>query len=364
MRYRLGWRLKAVLPVALVLLAGVAIFGAATLELETSARYRIFAIAAGGALAVCAVLLVMLALVIQRPLVELSRKIEQVSAGNMNARVEFASRGDDIGRLGRHFNDMVQQLQESRDEVRRMYQTRMSRAEHLATLGELAAGLAHEIRNPLAGIVGAVEILGRELPPSNPSQAIVGEVQQEVRRIQGTLSELLSYARPRPAEMRPADLNISVEQAVVLVRQQVTSRPIEIRFTPASLPAVVHDPGQIEQVILNLLLNAIQAIDRAGVVAVEVKAGDAFATISVRDSGRGIAPEHLDRIFRPFFTTKTQGTGLGLSLTRRIIDQHGGRIDVRSKAGEGTEFIIQLPLAGAELEVTGTDRQTWQKSNS
>lgn len=362
MRFRPDWRLKAVLPVALVLLAGMGVFGIATIELETSARYRIFAIAAAGALTICAVLLVVLALVVQRPLVELSRKIEQVSGGNLNAQVDFAGRDDDIGRLGRNFNDMVRQLRESRDEVRRVYETRMSRAEHLATLGELAAGLAHEIRNPLAGIAGAVEILGRELPSASPSRAVVGEVQQEVRRIQDTIGELLDYARPRPVDMGAADLNATAEHAVQMARQQVTSRPIEIRFTPAELPPVMHDPAQIGRVILNLLLNAIQALDRAGFVSVELKAGEGYAAISVRDNGSGISPEHLAKIFRPFFSTKRRGTGLGLSLSRRIVEQHGGSIEVRSSLGEGAEFTIRLPLAGAELEAAG-DRQAWQKSN-
>jgi len=354
MRFHPGWRLKAILPVAIVLLAGLAVFEVVTLELEASERFQLLGVAAGGALAVCAVLLVALAALIQRPLIELSRKIEQVSQGDLYARVSFSDRDDDIGRLGRNFNDMVRQLRDGRDELQRIHQTQMSRAEHLATLGELAAGLAHEVRNPLAGIAGAVDILARELPASSPSHAIVGEVQQEVRRIQGILNELLDYARPKPFDIRPADLNITIDHTVQLARQHIASRPIEVRFEPAPIPLVAHDPLQVQRLVLNLLLNAFQAIkDRDGLVTVDLQAADGFAQVRVRDNGCGIPPDQLRNIFRPFFTTKRKGTGLGLSLSRRIVEQHGGSIDVRSSPDKGTEFVVRLPFAADAMETAG-----------
>jgi signal transduction histidine kinase len=352
MRFHPDWRLKAVLPVAIVLLVGLAIFATVTLELQTVERYRLMGVAAAGALVICAVLLVALAALIQRPLVELSRKIEQVRAGDLYVEVDFSRREDEIGRLGKNFNEMVRRLRENREELQRIHQTQMSRAEHLATLGELAAGLAHEVRNPLAGIAGAVDILARELPAQSPNRAIVGEVQQEVRRIQSILTELLDYARPRRPEIRPADLNSTIDHAVQLARQQIASRPIEVRLLPHDLPPVAHDPVQIERLLLNLMLNAFQAIRQAGVVTVEVKGTNegGAAAISIRDTGHGIAADHLPNIFRPFYTTKRRGTGLGLSLSRRIVEQHGGRIDVRSVPGEGTEFTIHLPLASKPAE--------------
>ncbi len=363
MRFHPGWRLKAVLPVALVLLAGIAVFEVVSVELQNYQRYRVLAVAAGGGLAVCAVLLVALAVLIQRPLIELSRKIEQVREGDLDARVNFAQRDDDVGRLGRNFNDMVSQLRGNRDELQHMYQTQMSRAEHLATLGELAAGLAHEVRNPLAGISGAVDIIGRELPSTSPNRAIVGELQQEVRRIQSLLTELLDYARPKPFDIHPADLNATIDHCVQLARQQVASRPIEVVFAPAELPLVAHDPFQIERLLLNLQLNAFQAISGEGRVTIDVATEKGFAEIKVRDTGSGIPANNLRNIFRPFFTTKRQGTGLGLSLSRRIVEQHGGHIEVHSTVGEGTEFLIWLPLASRELEEAGSV-SGWQRSKS
>ncbi len=341
----LGWRLKAILPVAAVLLTGMLVFVWVTLSFEGPERQAVILVAAAGAVAICAVLLVVLAVLIQQPLVELQREIARLQAGDLSVRVEFAKRNDEIGLLGRNFNEMVRQLRETREEVERLHRTQMTRAEHMATLGELAAGLAHEIRNPLAGIAGVIEIIGRELPETSPNRGVLKDVQQEVLHIKQILSELLDYARPKPLDFHPADLNATAEHAVVLARQQVLSRPIRIELLKAEdLPAIEYDAAHIQQLLLNLLLNAIQAIDGAGRIEVSLGTRDAFATITVSDTGGGIAPEHLPDIFRPFFTTKGQGTGLGLSLARRIVEDHGGRIEVASQSGAGTRFTVWLPL--------------------
>ena len=348
----LGWRLKAILPVAGVLLVGLLLFLWVTLSFEGPERQAVIVVAAAGGVAICGVVLVVLAVLIERPLTELQQKIAQVREGDLSVRVGFASRTDEIGELGRHFNDMVGQLVSSGEEIERLHRTQMSRAEHLATLGELAAGLAHEIRNPLAGIAGVIEIIGRDLPADSPSRDVLQDVQQEVLHIKNVLSELLDYARPRATHIVPADLNATVEHAVALARQQALSRPIEIRFAPAdNLPPVEHDAAQMQQVLLNLLLNALQAISGAGSIRAAVERRDPHAVLTVADSGRGIAPENLASIFRPFFTTKGQGTGLGLSLARRIVEDHGGRIEVESQPGEGTKFTVRLPLHRAATVV-------------
>jgi len=209
----------------------------------------------------------------------------------------------------------------------------------------LAAGLAHEIRNPLAGIAGVVDIMGKELPAASPSRAVIGEVQIEILRIQAILNDLLSYARPRPPNFHPANLNTTVEQAVVLSRQQVRTKPIQVNFEQsAALPSVEHDPALIQQVILNLLLNGIQAISGAGEVRVAILRDHDSAVVQVSDTGRGISAEALPRIFKPFFTTRSEGTGLGLSLANSIVQSHGGRIEVSSTLGKGTQFKVRLPL--------------------
>jgi len=287
----------------------------------------------------------MLLVLIERPLEELKRIIASVRGGDLAARVEFAERNDDVGQLGRQFNEMVQELAKNRAEIERLHQFEMARAEHLATIGELAAGLAHEIRNPLAGIAGVVEVLGKELPAQSASRAVLPEVQEEIRHIQAILNDLLAYARPRSPDIHPADLNATIEQAVFLARQQVRTKPIEILFTPQkNMPDVLHDPVQIQQVILNLLLNGIQAIANQGKIKVAVRQESEWAAVRITDTGKGIARDSLPKIFKPFFTTRKEGTGLGLPLAKGIVESHKGKIEVTSEAGQGAQFEVWLPI--------------------
>jgi signal transduction histidine kinase len=346
---RIKWQIKALLPIAIVLLNGLLLFLLASLSWRDPERHVVMFVAGGGAVAICAVLLFVLTYQVQRPMVELQEKMAQVGEGNLSASVSFAKRNDEIGDLGRDFNRMVANLKETREEIQRLHRTQMSRAEHLATLGELAAGLAHEIRNPLAGIAGVIEIIGRDLPSTSPARAVVKDVRLEINQIDHILTDLLQTARPHPPEIRRSDLNTTVEHAVMLARQQALSKPIEIQFKKNSnVPEVEHDSDQIHQVLLNLMINSIQAIENQGKIAVDVGTHDAFATISVADTGRGILPEHLPNIFRPFYTTKGNGTGLGLSLARRIVEEHGGHIDVTSTIGKGAKFVVNLPVRRVE----------------
>ena len=205
-------------------------------------------------------------------LVELQGKIVRVGEGDFEVTVGFANRNDEIGSLGCDFNHMVQQLRESREEVQRLHRTQMLSAERLATLGELATGLAHEIRNPLAGIAGVIEIVGRDLPITSPAHAVVKDVRLEIAQINHILTDLLQTARLHLPEVCPSDLNITVEHAVVLACQHVLSKPIKVELQKdPNLPIVEHDSGQIHQVVLNLLLNAIQAIDGTGTIWVKVR---------------------------------------------------------------------------------------------
>jgi signal transduction histidine kinase len=346
--FRMNWEIKALVPIACVLLGGMLLFLLATLSWRDPERHIVLLVAGAGAVAICGALLVVLTYMVQRPMVELQQKIAQLGSGDLNVAVSFAHRNDEIGDLGRNFNHMVEQLRESRTEIERLHRTQMSRAEHMATLGEMATGLAHEIRNPLAGIAGVIEIVGRDLPQSSPARSVLKDVRQEIARINRIVTDLLQTARPHPPKVRKSDLNTTVEHAVMLGRQQALSKSIEITLRKdPSLPEVEHDSDQIHQVLLNLLLNALQAINSDGKIAVTVERQGDQAWIEVADNGRGIAPDHLPNIFRPFFTTKGDGTGLGLSLARRIVEDHHGRIDVTSTVGKGTTFTVVLPLEPA-----------------
>ena len=342
---RVNWQLKAVAPIALVLLVGLMLFVLATVSFRDPERHAVLVVAGAGAIAICATLIFVLAWLVQRPMVELQEKIARLGDGDLHVAVSFSKRNDEIGDLGRNFNHMVQQLRESREEIERLHHTQMSRAEYFATLGELATGLAHEIRNPLAGIAGVVEIITRDLPSTSPARAVVKDVRLEIARINHILTDLLNTARPHPPAIRRSDLNTTVEHAVMLARQQTLSKPIEIVLKKSpELPETEHDSDQIHQVLLNLLLNSIQATEGEGRITIEIESRDNAAAIIVSDTGRGIPPEHLPNIFRPFYTTKGNGTGLGLSLARRIVEEHHGRIEVSSVVGKGSRFLVLLPL--------------------
>jgi signal transduction histidine kinase len=241
----------------------------------------------------------------------------------------------------------------------RVHDAEMVHAEHLATIGELAAGLAHEIRNPLAGIAGAIEIITKDFPQDHPDREVLEDLRQEVRRIEKTLNDLLVYARPKPPQFGRADIKETIARTLQLARQQTGARQVDfsIQIAP-SFPPFLADSEQLHQVLLNLVLNGIQAIEKEGRIIIEagVRTADgpnrpAMVEISVTDTGPGIPPEHLERIFRPFYTTKRGGTGLGLSLCRRIIAAHGGTLGAESELKKGSRFVIRIPLREAAEEI-------------
>lgn len=241
----------------------------------------------------------------------------------------------------------------------RLHDAEMVHAEHLATMGELAAGLAHEIRNPLAGIAGAIEIITKDFPKDHRDREVLEDLRQEVRRIEKTLNDLLVYARPKPPQLGPSEIKETIARTLQLARQQTGRRKVEfsIQISPR-IPEFLADAEQIHQVLLNLVLNSIQSIDREGKISIEARllpgngsGQPGHVEIAVEDTGQGIPPEHLERIFRPFYTTKRGGTGLGLSLCRRIIASHGGTLVAESELNKGSRFTIRIPFREAAKEV-------------
>ena len=339
------WQWKVFIPVIAVLLLSLAAIAEVVYTLEVPNPHWVILGALAAAVVLCFILLSVLLVLVEQPLEDLMGTIARVRRNDLTARVEFAKRTDDIGTLGRQFNEMIEQLEHNRNVIEELHRRDMGRAEHLATLGELAAGLAHEIRNPLAGIAGVVDVMAKELPPNSPSRTVLGDVQNEVLRIQSILNDLLSYARPRPPTFHPADLNTTIEQAILMARQQVRTRPVKVLFTPnTSMPPVCHDPALLQQVVLNVVMNGIQAIAGEGKVEVSIAREDPNVLITVKDTGKGISPDALSKIFKPFFTTRKEGTGLGLSLASGIVQSHGGTIEALSILGQGTQFRIQLPI--------------------
>jgi PAS domain S-box-containing protein len=241
--------------------------------------------------------------------------------------------------------------------ARKQMEAELMRTAQLSLLGELAAGLAHEIKNPLAGIQGAVDILIRRREPGDPERLALEGVRKEVVRIDATVRALLDRARPRAVDLKLTSLTDVVSHAVTLGRNQAANqargRRIDLEFEPPSDPIMLHlDAPQMEDAVLNLIINAIDAIDGEGRVVVRmssstdgINAGEpGVVLIEIEDTGRGISEEALSRIFVPFYTTSKNGTGLGLPAVRRIARAHGGRVEVTSTPGRGSTFTISLPL--------------------
>lgn len=246
-------------------------------------------------------------------------------------------------------------------DLRRM-QASVQRAERLAAVGQLAAGVAHEIRNPLASISGSIELL-KVSPEGDDSKTLMDIVLREIDRLNGLIGELLEYANPREAQPQAIDLVSVCSETVRVFRQDRSFERVEVAFESRSAGeddsvVVLCDPEKLRQVVWNLIRNAAEAAaGEDAEVRIEVSAG-ARAELRIHDNGPGIPPEHLDQIFDPFFTTKSRGSGLGLATVNSIVDEMGGSIDVESEENGGTCFTVHIPLAddGAQTGSTAPER--------
>jgi signal transduction histidine kinase len=263
---------------------------------------------------------------------------------------------------------MVQKLSLAQKELERQQQQQMLQVKHLASLGELAASVAHEVKNPLAGIKLAIQVLAKEPHVADSQRETIQEIVRSIDRLDKTITDLLSYSRISPPALKPSNLHEVIEAALFSVKEeaQVTGVRVEKLFDQ-TLPLLPLDPRQMEGVFLNLFLNALQAMPQGGVLTVQTKRRDSgdrrqegfsdragpeegWAEVTVTDTGEGIPPEVLGEIFRPFFTTKAKGTGLGLSLVQQVVEQHHGQISAQSRAGVGTTFCLLLPIAAQPIQ--------------
>ncbi len=226
-------------------------------------------------------------------------------------------------------------------------QLQLERSRHLAVVGQMAANVAHEIKNPLASIKGAVEIVGNESTPAADRQEFQIIISKEIKRIDGTVKEFLEYARPRPTELRPLDLTTVVESVVRQIGAQPDYSSIQFDLQLQPGVQVLGDSDKLHQVMLNLVINAIQSSPAGGTVSISLtRTASNGARLAIADYGKGIRPEDRSRIFEPFYTTKPRGTGLGLTIVRGIVEDHRGHIEVSSSETGGTTFSITFPPMG------------------
>lgn len=306
---------------------------------------------------------------VHKPVRQLVRHTAQVAEGDLEGAVP-EDWSDELGELARAFNAMTLSLRKARQELQdwaktleskvekrthelHQMQAQLVRSEKLASLGELVAGIAHELNNPLTGVLVFSSMLGKndrlDADAKNDVEVIVRETQRCATIVKG----LLEFSRESIPQTRRSSLNAVMDNTLALIGNQSFFHDVVIvKEYGEGLPDVLVDPNQMEQVFINMLLNASQAMSGKGTLTIAtLRAPEpGWVAVQVRDTGSGIPEENLGRIFDPFFTTKSKGTGLGLSVSYGIVQNHGGRIEVQSTLGEGTTFTILLPEAEAEAE--------------
>jgi len=324
---------------------------------------------------------------VAEPIKSLATGTERLSHGDLGYQIEVQSQ-DEVGELARSFNGMSLQLHAANEEIvawaktledRVEQKTRelkrahdhMLQVEKMASIGKLAAVVAHEINNPLSGILTYAKLLQKWLDRGEVKSSKQQEAREcleliagESRRCGDLVKNLLTFSRTAPMNVETTDLNVVVNRCVRLVQHQLEMNGIQLQLDlPSDLPTVQCDPAQIEQVLLALVMNAIDAMPRGGNLWLHTRPSPASGAIEieVRDDGTGIAPEILPQIFEPFITTKeaSHGVGLGLAVSSGIVERHHGRIEVQSELGKGTTFTVSLPLdprlaAGADRELSTT----------
>jgi len=247
------------------------------------------------------------------------------------------------------YQNAAQRLEESYAELRRQadlildIEDQLRRADRLSALGELSAGMAHEIRNPLGSIRGTAEILQDGIDPADPRYEFTRILIKEVDRLNRVVQDFLDFARP-PAPLRGSVDPVAVLGEVLqLTRQLALKNGVAISLNAAETAAVAGEEEQLKQAFLNLVLNALQAMPKGGALTIDVAVDAGEVALRFSDSGPGIPAELREKIFNPFFTTRREGTGLGLAITQRIVSAHGGRIEVASTPGTGTTFTVVFP---------------------
>ncbi len=304
---------------------------------------------------VTAAISLFLSVMVNRPVQALVKTMKQAEEGNLDVRVKTRQK-DELGRLAGSFNSMIAQLDATSQEVERLHREQMMRAQRLASIGEMAAGVAHEIKNPLAGLAGATQVLSNSFGPDDPRYSVVQEMLKLTSRLDKTIQDLLVFARESVPNRKRVNVNDVVEETLFFVNREADGAgpAVDLELDPA-IPEIPLDPRQIQQVLLNLVINARQACKEEERVVVRTAARpvhgidreavdpDAFVEVCVQDDGPGIPADKLQEIFKPFYTTKNQGTGLGLPISQKIVEAHGGLLRVESRPGRGACFYLWLP---------------------
>jgi two-component system NtrC family sensor kinase len=329
--------------------------------------------ATGAVLLFGGILTLMVPRVITKPVLHLVDVTKKVASGDFSHRVKNLFGSSEISMLTQAFNNMLESIEYQRGELEKkndenlklLEETRrfnevleakieeatreikekqeeLIRSERLATIGEVAAGIAHEVRNPISGIAIALELMKNETQ-SQEHKETISDILKEIGRLERIIKELLQLASPRSLNLIECHPNEIVERALGLARLKTHGKGIYIEKKLNCIERFKVDPEQIQQVVINLLINGIEAMNGSGKLTVETMASDGHIQIKVSDTGCGFPEEDKEKIFRPFYSTKEHGTGLGLSISRRILETHKGKILTLSEKDKGSTFTIMIP---------------------
>jgi len=289
------------------------------------------------------------------PIKKLVSASRELTHGNLDAKVEIIS-SDELGELADTFNAMAKTLKERDESLREYTRSKIMESERLALIGQLSANVAHELNNPLQGIVTYSHLLLEKVPCENSSRDSLQKIVIQADRCRDIIRGLLDFSRQRKPDKTLCDVNNVLKECVGLLENQALFHNIQItNDLDTKLPMAIIDPSQIERVFINLIINAAEAMDGSGrlTLATRFDPVGRFIEVEFTDTGHGIAEENLERIFDPFFTTKGtgHGVGLGLAISYGIVKEHKGIMSVESEAGKGTTFLVRLPVSAGEAGV-------------
>ncbi len=331
-------------------------------------RRGIVAVLSAIVLVVAAILYLFGRAEVVEPVAALLEGTRRVARDDLDVEIHVRSRGE-LGLLAGSFNEMTRALRRLEDELQAMMDglehqveartaelreahEQLVRTEKLSSLGKLSASIAHEINNPLAGILTFAKLVSRTLgegPPDDARRAALQRnlalIERETQRCSTIVKNLLEFARERPMQQQPLDPRAPLDEALSLLDDRLKTHGIAVERDLADVPEVVADFGQLRQAFVNIAFNACEAMGSSGRLRVSTREAAEGVEIAIEDNGPGIPQERLSKIFDPFFTTKEKGTGLGLSVVYGIVERHGGTISVDSIVGRGTTFVIRLPAA-------------------
>jgi two-component system NtrC family sensor kinase len=306
--------------------------------------------------ALSVVLIVFVARQILRPIGRVVKMSRRVVAGDLTARVELRPAGE-MGQLCEAIDQMAEAVMEREERLKEATSRQVSQSEKLASIGRLAAGIAHEINNPLGAVVTMSHLLREKIGQEKEDIEDLDLIIHETSRVSEIVKGLLDFSRESPAEMRPLDMGEVIATTLKLVRGDKSFRHVDMRaeIPPEGLPLVSADRNQMQQVLVNLCINACQAMPDQGTLTIRAFEENRRLKIQVIDTGCGVPRELFNKIFEPFFTTKPagKGTGLGLSVTYGIVEKHGGHIEVESEVGKGSVFTVVLPLHDPAMKNAG-----------